>query len=68
MHIVDGVLSPTPRKLSTWGSKPKPAEISDADPTTVMQCVDLHFLGHYAFRDKWKPIDLDAILTEINWA
>jgi TnpA family transposase len=28
----------------------------------------LHFLGHYAFRDKGKPIDLDAILTEINWA
>ncbi len=28
----------------------------------------LHFLGHYAFRDKGKPIDLDAILAEINWA
>lgn len=28
----------------------------------------LHFLGHYAFRDKRRPIDLDAILAEINWA
>ena len=27
----------------------------------------LHFLGHYAFRDKRHPIDLDAILTEIVW-
>ena len=28
----------------------------------------LHFLGHYAFRDKGRPIDLDAILAEISWA
>lgn len=26
----------------------------------------LHFLGHYAFRDKGKPIDLDAILAGID--
>ena len=27
----------------------------------------LHFLGHYAFRDKRHPIDLDAILDGIDW-
>jgi TnpA family transposase len=27
----------------------------------------LHFLGHYAFRDKGKPIDLEAILAGIDW-
>lgn len=27
----------------------------------------LHFLGHYAFRDKRHPIDLDAILAGIDW-
>ena len=27
----------------------------------------LHFLGHYAFRDKRNPIDLDAILAGIEW-
>ena len=27
----------------------------------------LHFLGHYAFRDKHKLIDLEAILGEIDW-
>ena len=27
----------------------------------------LHFLGHYAFRDKRNPIDLDAILVGIDW-
>jgi len=27
----------------------------------------LHFLGHYAFRDKRQPIDLDAILAAIDW-
>ncbi len=27
----------------------------------------LHFLGHYAFRDKRQPIDLEAILAEIDW-
>jgi TnpA family transposase len=27
----------------------------------------LHFLGHYAFRDKRQPIDLDAILAGIDW-
>ena len=27
----------------------------------------LHFLGHYAFRDKGPPIDLDAILAGIDW-
>ena len=27
----------------------------------------LHFLGHYAFRDKRKPIDLEAILAGIDW-
>lgn len=26
----------------------------------------LHFLGHYAFRDKRKPLDLDAILAGID--
>jgi hypothetical protein len=26
----------------------------------------LHFLGHYAFRDKRNPIDLDAILAGID--
>ena len=29
--------------------------------------VHLHFLGHYAFRDKRNPIDLDAILAAIVW-
>ena len=28
----------------------------------------LHFLGHYAFRDKRNPIDLEAILAGIDWA
>lgn len=32
---------------ATWGSKPKPAEISDADPTPVLQGVDLHFWALY---------------------
>jgi len=27
----------------------------------------LHFLGHYAFRDKGRPIDLEAILAGIVW-
>jgi hypothetical protein len=27
----------------------------------------LHFLGHYAFRNKGTPIDLEAILAEIDW-
>lgn len=27
----------------------------------------LHFLGHYAFRDKRKPIDLKAVLAGIDW-
>lgn len=27
----------------------------------------LHFLGHYAFRDKGKPIDLEVILAGIDW-
>ena len=27
----------------------------------------LHFLGHYAFRDKRHPIDLEAILAGIDW-
>ena len=27
----------------------------------------LHFLEHYAFRDKQKPIDLEAILARIEW-
>lgn len=27
----------------------------------------LHFLGHYAFRDKRSPIDLDAVLAGIDW-
>lgn len=27
----------------------------------------LHFLGHYAFRDKRQPIDLEAILAGIDW-
>jgi TnpA family transposase len=27
----------------------------------------LHFLGHYAFRDKHYPIDLEAILAGIEW-
>ena len=29
--------------------------------------VHLHFLGHYAFRDKRNPIDLETILAEIVW-
>jgi TnpA family transposase len=27
----------------------------------------LHFLGHYAFRDKRNPIDLESILAGIDW-
>jgi hypothetical protein len=27
----------------------------------------LHFLGHYAFRDKLQPSDLEAILAGIEW-
>ena len=27
----------------------------------------LHFLGHYAFRDKRNPIDLEAVLAGIDW-
>ena len=27
----------------------------------------LHFLGHYAFRDKHHPIDLETILAGIDW-
>jgi hypothetical protein len=27
----------------------------------------LHFLGHYAFRDKRNPIDLETILAGIDW-
>jgi TnpA family transposase len=27
----------------------------------------LHFLGHYAFRDKHNPIDLEAVLAGIDW-
>ena len=27
----------------------------------------LHFLGHYAFREKRQPIDLEAILAGIDW-
>ncbi len=27
----------------------------------------LHFLGHYAFREKRPQIDLEAILAGINW-
>jgi len=27
----------------------------------------LHFLGHYAFRDKRNPIDLEAVLEGIDW-
>ena len=27
----------------------------------------LHFLGHYAFRDKRRPIDLETILAGIDW-
>jgi len=27
----------------------------------------LHFLGHYAFRDKHHPIDLEAVLAGIDW-
>ena len=27
----------------------------------------LHFLGHYAFRDKRHPIDLESILAGIDW-
>jgi hypothetical protein len=26
----------------------------------------IHFLGHYAFRDKHHPIDLEAILARVN--
>ncbi len=29
--------------------------------------VHLHFLGHYSFRDKHNPIDLEAILAAIAW-
>lgn len=28
----------------------------------------LHFLGHYAIRDKRNPIDLESILTGIDWS
>ena len=28
----------------------------------------LHFLRHYAFRDKRNPIDLETILAGIDWA
>ena len=27
----------------------------------------LHFLGHYAFRDKRNPIDLEAVVAGIDW-
>ena len=27
----------------------------------------LHFLDHYAFRDKRRPIDLETILAGIDW-
>jgi hypothetical protein len=27
----------------------------------------LHFLGHYAFRNKRHPIDLEAILKGVDW-
>jgi TnpA family transposase len=27
----------------------------------------LHFLGHYAFRDKHNPIDLEVVLAGIDW-
>ena len=27
----------------------------------------IHFLGHYAFRDNYNPIDLDAMLAGIIW-
>ena len=27
----------------------------------------LHFLGHYAFRDKRNPIDLEAVLARLDW-
>jgi hypothetical protein len=27
----------------------------------------LHFLGHYAFRGKHNPIDLEAVLAGIDW-
>jgi hypothetical protein len=27
----------------------------------------LHFLGHYAFRDKRNPIDLEVVLAGIDW-
>ena len=27
----------------------------------------LHFLGHYAFRGKRNPIDLEAVLAGIDW-
>jgi hypothetical protein len=27
----------------------------------------LRFLGHYAFRDKRNPIDLEAVLAGIDW-
>jgi len=26
----------------------------------------IHFLGHYTFRDKQHPIDLEAILASVN--
>lgn len=30
-------------------------------------CQHLHFVGHYAFRDKRNPIDLESILAGIDW-
>jgi hypothetical protein len=27
----------------------------------------LHFLGHYAFKDKRNPIDLEAVVAGIDW-
>lgn len=27
----------------------------------------IHFLGHYAFRDRHRPIDLEAVLAGIDW-
>lgn len=59
--LLSGLLS---RSL-TAGSERELALLRRISPAAWQH---LHFLGHYAFRDKGKPIDLDAILTEINWA
>src|ERR1022692_3076197 len=48
-------------------TRPKPTSVNvGSGPISPVAWQHIHFLGHYAFRDKQHPIDLEAILESVK--